>query len=90
MSCASTSHALRQQTLAFRIDERSTVTSWALAALVALATGLSTLYFKGTSWGSFQDYVTMFLWGVGVDQGLAFTRLGAPFTCTRLAGIRDW
>ena len=66
------------------------MTSWALAALVALATGLSTLYFKGTSWGSFQDYVTMFLGGVGVDQGLAFTRLDAAFSCTPLARLPDW
>jgi len=46
--------------------------SWLLASIVAIVTGLSTFYFKGGSFGSFQDYLTLFLWGAGVDQGKNF------------------
>jgi len=38
--------------------------SWLLASIVAIVTGLSTFYF--------QDYLTLFLWGAGVDQGKNF------------------
>jgi hypothetical protein len=47
-------------------------TSWVIAALVAIATGLTMFYFKGTYWGTIQDYLTLFLWGIGVDQGKNF------------------
>lgn len=43
--------------------------SWAIAAAVALATGLSTYYVKNPTFGSYQDYLTLMLWGVGMDQG---------------------
>jgi hypothetical protein len=46
--------------------------SWILAAFVAIVTGLSTLYFKGATFGTFLDYLTLFLWGAGVDQGKNF------------------
>lgn len=46
--------------------------SWALSAAVAIVTGLSMFYFKGSTFGSFQDYLTLFLWGAGVDQGKNF------------------
>jgi hypothetical protein len=46
--------------------------SWAVAAAVALATGLSTYYFKTPTFGAYQDYVTLALWGVGMDQGKNF------------------
>jgi hypothetical protein len=46
--------------------------SWAIAAAVALATGLSTYYFKNPTFGSYQDYLTLMLWGVGMDQGKNF------------------
>jgi hypothetical protein len=48
--------------------ERVEVISFILAAIVAIITGLSTLYFKNPSFGSMQDYVTLFLWGAAVDQ----------------------
>jgi len=43
--------------------------SWGIAFLVALVTGLSTQYFKSGAFGSTQDYLLLFLWGVGADQG---------------------
>ncbi len=46
--------------------------SWGLAAAVALATGLATYYFKNQTFGSFQDYLTLALWGAGMDQGKNF------------------
>jgi hypothetical protein len=49
--------------------------SWAMAALIAVVTGLSTFYFKGPTFGSFQDYLTLFLWGAGVDQGKNFLQV---------------
>jgi hypothetical protein len=48
--------------------ERVEVISFVLAALLAIITGLSTLYFKNPSFGSMQDYITLFLWGAAVDQ----------------------
>ncbi|HEY0550451.1 MAG TPA: hypothetical protein VGF13_12685 [Verrucomicrobiae bacterium] len=39
-----------------------------LAAIIAIATGISTVYFKNTSFGTFQDYLLLFLWGAAVDQ----------------------
>jgi hypothetical protein len=48
------------------------VFSWTLAAIVAIVTGLSTFYFKGSTFGSFQDYISLFLWGIGVEQGKNF------------------
>jgi hypothetical protein len=56
----------------FRGLARVEWTSWILAALVAVVTGLSTFYFKGPTFGTFQDYLTLFLWGAGVDQGKNF------------------
>jgi hypothetical protein len=43
--------------------------SWGIAFLVALVTGLSTQYFKSGAFGSPQDYILLFLWGVGADRG---------------------
>jgi hypothetical protein len=43
--------------------------SWGIAFLIALVTGLSTQYFKSGAFGSIQDYLLLFLWGVGADQG---------------------
>jgi hypothetical protein len=51
---------------------RAEFASWVIAAMVAIATGLTMFYFKGTSWGTFQDYLTLFLCGIGVDQGKNF------------------
>lgn len=43
--------------------------SWGIAFLVALVTGLSAQYFKTGAFGSTQDYLLLFLWGIGADQG---------------------
>jgi hypothetical protein len=45
------------------------LTSFAIAGAIALVTGLSLLYAKTATFGSLQDYLGLFLWGVGVDQG---------------------
>jgi hypothetical protein len=56
----------------YKILAGTEVVSWVISAITAVATGLSMFYFKGTSWGTYQDYLTMFLWGMGVDQGKTF------------------
>ena len=56
----------------YKILEGTETASWLIAAITALATGLTMFYFKGTSWGTYQDYLTMLLWGMGVDQGKNF------------------
>ena len=64
---------------AYKILAGAEIWSWMLGAMVAIGTGLSTYYFKGTAWGSFNDYLTMFLWGMGIDQGKSFLQaLQAP------------
>jgi hypothetical protein len=56
----------------YKILALSEVYSWFVAALLAIATGLSTYYFTSSSWGTYEDYLTLFMWGVGVDQGKNF------------------
>jgi hypothetical protein len=56
----------------FQAFEKVEVASWLIATAVAIVTGLATFYYKGPIFGSFQDYLTLFLWGVGVDQGKNF------------------
>lgn len=46
--------------------------SFALAAIIAVATGFLMFYSKNPDFGSLQDYLALFLWGVGVDQGKNF------------------
>ena len=48
--------------------ERVEIFSLLLATMVAIATGISTVYLKNTSFGTFQDYLLLFLWGAAVDQ----------------------
>jgi hypothetical protein len=43
--------------------------SGVVAAVLAVASGLSTLYFTNATFGSIRDYCLLFLWGAGVDQG---------------------
>ncbi|MEM9386737.1 MAG: hypothetical protein AAGA68_16885 [Pseudomonadota bacterium] len=40
-----------------------------VAVVVALASGLSLYYWANPSFGSVQDYLALFTWAVGVDQG---------------------
>jgi hypothetical protein len=44
------------------------VASTCVSALFALVTGLATYYYKIATFGSPQDYLSLFLWGAGVDQ----------------------
>jgi len=48
--------------------ERMEIYSTILAAVIAIISGLGTFYFKNAAWGSFQDYLTLFVWGAGIDQ----------------------
>ena len=56
----------------YKILAGTEIASWLVSVITALATGLSMFYFKGTSWGTYQDYLTLLLWGMGVDQGKNF------------------
>lgn len=40
-----------------------------IVTLVALVTGLSSLYFGKPTFGSFADYIAILAWAIGVDQG---------------------
>ena len=47
------------------------LTEWcalAVAAMLAIVSGLLTFYYKNPTFGSTQDYLGLFLWGVGVEQ----------------------
>jgi len=54
--------------------ELAEVGSWLIAAGAAIVTGLSTYYFKSPAFGSFQDYLTLLIWGAGVDQTKNFVQ----------------
>jgi hypothetical protein len=49
-----------------------------IALLVALLSGLQTLYFTNPVFGSAKDYVALALWGFGVDQATNFIKLLRP------------
>jgi hypothetical protein len=51
---------------------RVEVVSWMVAAGAALATGLGTYYYKNPTFGSYQDYLALIMWGAGMDQGKNF------------------
>jgi hypothetical protein len=49
-----------------------TLEEWVLvsvSAVIALASGLVLYYLPNPTFGSLQDYLALFTWGVGVDQG---------------------
>jgi hypothetical protein len=45
-----------------------------IAAAVAVVTGLETFYLTNASFGSAKDYVSLFLWGAGVDVTKTFVQ----------------
>lgn len=49
--------------------ERIELISFAVAFGIAVASGLSLFYFRNPAFGTQQDYMNLFLWGIGVDQG---------------------
>ncbi len=55
--------------------ETTEVAALAMAVIAALATGLSVQYAKSPTWGSAQDMLTLFLWGIGIDQSKNFLQL---------------
>jgi hypothetical protein len=66
----------------FRGLAKVEVISWVLAAGVAIVTGLSMFYLKSPTFGSFQDYLALFLWGAGVDQGKNFVQTLQAYSST--------
>jgi hypothetical protein len=58
--------------------QRVEFVSWGIAAATAIASGLGMFYVKNAGFGSFQDYLTLFLWGLGVDQGKNFVQALQP------------
>ena len=52
--------------------EHAELLSWGIALVIAIASGLSIYYVNAPGWGTFKDYLTLFLWGVGVEQGKNF------------------
>lgn len=56
--------------------------SFFVAGIFALITGLSTLYFKNPSFGSVQDYISLFLWGAAVDQSKNALQLLQSYSAT--------
>ncbi|HEX8208529.1 MAG TPA: hypothetical protein VF587_20880, partial [Solirubrobacteraceae bacterium] len=48
-------------------DERNATL---VAGALAVASGLSTLYFDASVWGTPGDYLAAFLWGAAVSEGL--------------------
>jgi hypothetical protein len=67
----------------FRITKgfaQAELLSWVLAAVIAIASGFSIYYVGNASWGSLKDYLTLFLWGAGVDTGRNFLQGAASQT----------
>jgi hypothetical protein len=59
--------------------------SWAVAAMMAVISGVATFYYKGQTFGSFQDYLSLFAWGAGVDQGKNFLQTLQAYSPSRPA-----
>jgi hypothetical protein len=64
----------------YQILELTEFTSWLIAAVIAIASGLLMFYYKEASWGTYKDYLTLFLWGVGIDQGKNFLQALQSFS----------
>jgi hypothetical protein len=59
----------------FQHLERAEALSLVFAGSFAIISGLLTFYYKNPTFGSFQDYLMLFLWGVGVDQTKNFLQI---------------
>ena len=59
--------------------------SWVVAAMMAVISGVATFYYKGQTFGSFQDYLSLFAWGAGVDQGKNFLQTLQAYSPSRPA-----
>jgi hypothetical protein len=60
-----------------KIFEHAELLSWAIALVLAIFSGLSIYYVSATGWGSFKDYLTLFLWGAGMETGKTFIQAAA-------------
>lgn len=57
--------------------EHAELLSWATALAIAIFSGLSIYYVSAAGWGGFKDYLTMFLWGAGMETGKTFLQAAA-------------
>jgi hypothetical protein len=67
-----TSVAKSKDFSSLKLFERVELISFVLAGIAAIVSGLAIYYAKSASFGSLQDYLTLFVWGAGVDQGKNF------------------
>ena len=58
--------------------EHAEVLPWAIALVIAIVSGISIYYVGAAGWGSFKDYMTLFLWGAGTETGKTFLQAAAP------------
>lgn len=54
--------------------ERVDFLAFAIAGVVAIVSGLAMFYAKNPSFGTLQDYLSLFTWAAGVDQGKNFVQ----------------
>ena len=54
--------------------EKAELMGWAIATAIAIASGISIYYLPAAGWGSFKDYMTLFLWGAVGDAGRNFVQ----------------
>ena len=57
--------------------ESAELLSWGVALALAVFSGLSIYYIDSAGWGSFKDFLTLFLWGAGMEQGKTFLQSAA-------------
>jgi hypothetical protein len=51
-----------------------------ISVVLGIVTGMATLYYTSETFGSGKDYLTLFLWGAGVDQAKNFLQLLQAYT----------
>ena len=58
-----------------RAFESTEIWALAIASVIGLLTGLSSLYLNNPTFGSAKDYLGLFFWGVGADQAKNFIQI---------------
>ena len=67
-------------TRSIRAFDTTELVALIIASGVALLSGLMMFYYKNPTFGSVQDYITLILWGVGVDQTKNFLQTLQQFS----------
>lgn len=55
--------------------------------VIIVVSGIALVYLTSQTFGSWKDYATIFLWGLGLDVGIKLVRQFTPGFVGRLAGI---